>query len=162
MGQFVGIGQPVPNEPFYPSAELSDADKAWVWGIGQSTRIVARGLDIPMDELRLTKKEFGRSKQEQEQEQDMVLQPSELKVAKGTTARMRWSFTAFSDGKPLYVLINEQTTRLDIGDDWRVVIEESPRIQCEFGLQADPPDVAALNAARAVSFLPRIVTAPPA
>ncbi|PAU86061.1 dihydrodipicolinate reductase [Pseudomonas sp. WN033] len=167
LGQFVGIGQPVPDSAFDPKAEPAEVDKLWMWGIAQSARIVALGLGIPMDDLRLTNKEYGRSVQ------DMVLEPSGLKVAKGTAAGVRWTFTAFSRGEPFYQLINEQTTRLDIGGDWRaaadtpnwrVVIEGSPSIQCEFSLQADhsgPDDVASLNAARAVNFLPRIVAASP-
>jgi len=94
-------------------------------------------------------------------------------VAKGTAAGVRWTFTAFSNGKPFYELINEQTTRLDIGPGWRdteempnwhVAIEGSPNIQCDFSVRADPeaPDpVAALNAARAVNFLPRVAAAAP-
>ncbi len=167
MGQYLGIGQPLPEAPFDPSEAPSEIDRLWMWGIAQSAALVAQGLGVVMDELRLTNKEFGASKA------DMVLQPSELAVAKGTVAGVRWTFTAFADDQPFYELINEQTTRLDIGTgwrdsehapNWRVVIEGSPTIQCELGLVADPdePDhVAALNAARALNFLPRIAVAAP-
>jgi hypothetical protein len=167
MGQYVGIGQPLPATPFDASAEPSEIDRMWMWGIAQSASLVAQGLGIVMDELRLTNKEYGASRA------DMVLQPSGLAVAKGTAAGVRWTFTAFSGGKPFYELTNEQTTRLDIGPgwrdseempNWRVVIEGSPTIQCEFSLRPDPeaPDhVAALNASRALNFLPRIAAAAP-
>ncbi|MBB2497407.1 dihydrodipicolinate reductase [Aquipseudomonas ullengensis] len=167
MGQYLGIGQPLPAAAFDPSAAPSEIDKLWMWGIAQSAALVAQGLGVAMDELRLTNKEFGASPA------DMVLQPSGLAVAKGTAAGVRWTFTAFTGGQPFYELINEQTVRLDIGagwrdvedaPNWRVVIEGSPTIQCELGLVADPaaPDhVAALNAARALNFLARIAAAAP-
>lgn len=167
LGQYLGIGQPVPEKPFDPSAELSQIDNMWMGGIRQSANLVAQGVGVVMDDLRLVDKEYGRSTA------DIVLQPSGLKVAKGTVAGVRWTFRAFSNGKPFYELTNEQTTRLDIGPGWRdredlpnwhVVIEGTPTIHCDFGLQADaeaPDPVAALNAARAVNFLPRVAAAPP-
>ncbi|PZR70126.1 MAG: dihydrodipicolinate reductase [Stutzerimonas stutzeri] len=167
MGQYLGIGQPLPDAPFDPAAAPAEIDRLWMWGIAQSAALVAQGLGGVMDELRLTNKEFGPSKA------DMILQPSGLAVAKGTAAGVRWTFTAFTQGTPFYELVNEQTTRLDIGPgwrdtqqalNWRVVIEGSPSIQCELGLlaEADAPDhVAALNAARALNFLPRIAAAAP-
>jgi len=167
MSRYLSIGQPFPDKPYDSSAQLADIDKIWMWGIEQSARLVAQGLGIPMDELRLTNKEYCRCTE------DMVLQPSGLKVAEGAVAGVRWTFTAYSEDRPFYILVNEQTTRLDIGGDWRaeenipnwrVVIEGNPRIECQFSLQADPngPDeVAALNAARAVNFLPQVIAAPP-
>ncbi|QIE89785.1 dihydrodipicolinate reductase [Pseudomonas nitroreducens] len=167
MGQYLGIGQPMPECPFDPSAEPGEIDRLWMWGIAQSAALVAQGLGITLDELRLTNKEFGAARS------DMLLQPSGLRVPKGSVAGVRWTFTAFSGGRPFYELSNEQTTRLDIGpgwrdseqlSNWRVVIEGSPTIQCELGLLAAPdsPDhVAALNAARALNFLPRLAEAAP-
>lgn len=167
MGQYLGIGQPLPEAPFDPSAAPSEIDRLWMWGIAQSAALVAQGLGVTMDELRLTNKEFGASKA------DMVLQPSGLAVARGAVAGVRWTFTAFTAGVPFYELVNEQTTRLDIGPgwrdaektlNWRVVIEGSPTIQCELGLLAHPDapnHVAAMNAARALNFLPRIAAAAP-
>lgn len=167
LGRYVGIGQPIPSRPFDPAAELSEVDRMWMWGIGQSASIVAQGLGIEMDELRLVNKEYGACSE------DMVLHPSGLSVPKGSAAGVRWTFTAYSKGVPFYTLVNEQTTRLDIGGDWRalestpnwrVVIEGSPTIECEFRLQAEPggpDDAALLNAARAVNFLPRIAAARP-
>lgn len=95
-------------------------------------------------------------------------------IKAGTPAGVRWTFTAYSNGQPFYELVNEQTARLDLGGDWRsnttdpnwrVEIEGTPRIVCTFDL---PPGdgheldhVAALNAARSVAALPRIVAGPP-
>jgi hypothetical protein len=165
LGQYVGIGQPIPPGAFNPAADLSEVDRMWMWGIGQSASIVAQGLGITLDELRLTNKEYGACTE------NMVLQPSGLSVPEGSAAGVRWTFTAYSGGQPFYTLVNEQTTRLDIGGDWRaseatpnwrVTIDGSPTIQCEFSLQSDeagPDDAALLNAARAVNFLPRIAAA---
>jgi hypothetical protein len=162
LQQGLGFGVPVD-----PSGELSGTDQAWLWGIGQSAQIVARGLGIPCSEVRLTNKEYALAPE------DMVLQPSGLKIAEGTPAGVRWTFSAFSGDDEFYRLINEQTARLDCGEgwrtsekepNWRVLIEGSPSITCEFSaVHSDegPDPVAALNAARAVNFLPRIAAAAP-
>lgn len=170
--------------PHYPSADQltmgigfglevdaqagpSPVDLAWQWGIGQSAQIVASGLGIPYDEVRLTAKEYGVSPV------DMRLQPSGVEIRAGTAAGVRWTFTAFSQGRPFYELVNEQTARLDLGEGWRaseaepnwtVRIEGTPTIQCSVDLPAgahgELDHVAALNAARSVNCLPRIVAAP--
>jgi 4-hydroxy-tetrahydrodipicolinate reductase len=139
----------------------------WLWGIEQSARIVAAGLGIPFDDVRITGKEFGLSPE------DMVLEPSGLRVAKGTPAGVRWTFTAFSRGTAFYELVNEQTARLDLGEgwrsseedpNWRVLIEGTPSIACQIGFpdeEAGTDQGSALNAARAVNFLPRIAAAAP-
>jgi hypothetical protein len=161
----MGIGFGVPVDP---EGGLSAVDQAWIWGIGQSAQIVAAGMGIPFDEVRITDKQYGLSPE------DMVLEPSGLHIKAGTPAGVRWTFTAYSNGRPFYELVNEQTARLDLGGDWRsntrdpnwrVEIEGTPRILCTFDL---PPGdaheldhVAALNAARSVAALPRIVAGPP-
>jgi hypothetical protein len=163
LGHHLGFGQEVPPEPLDPNAPLSQADAGWLWGIGQSAQLIARGLGIAYDGVRLTNKEYGRSSS------DVVLQPSGLAVKKGSIAGTRWTFTAYSGGKPFYELVNEQTAELGLGDgwrqsedepNWRVVIEGSPSIEVVFGVTSSQPHVnhaAALNAARAVNMLPRIV-----
>jgi 4-hydroxy-tetrahydrodipicolinate reductase len=159
-----GLGFGVPVEP---GAGPSPVDEMWLWGIEQSARIVAAGLGIPFDEVRITGKEFGRSPE------DMVLEPSGLRVAKGTPAGVRWTFTAFSRGAAFYELVNEQTARLDLGEgwrsseqdpNWRVLIEGTPSITCQIGFPDEENGTdqgSALNAARAVNFLPRIAAAAP-
>jgi hypothetical protein len=163
-----GVGFGVASPPFDPTAELSVTDTMWLWGIKQSASIVAQGLGIPCDEVRITNKEYAPSPE------DMTLQPSGLHIAQGTPAGVRWTFTAFSGGEAFYELTNEQTARLDLGDgwrsdesaaNWRVRIEGTPSIVVEFGFphgETEEPDhVASLNAARATNFLPRIAAAEP-
>lgn len=80
----------------------------------------------------------------------------------------------YSEGEAFYQVVNEQTARLDCCEgwrtsvdepNWRVLIEGSPTVTAQFGFAPggdDEPDhVAALNAARAVNFLPRIAAAAP-
>jgi 4-hydroxy-tetrahydrodipicolinate reductase len=161
----LGLGFGVPAEE---SPELTAVDGQWAWGITQSAKIVAAGLGVPFDELRITDKQFGMSPE------DMTLSPSGLHIAAGTPAGVRWTFTAFSDGRPFFELVNEQTARLALGPgwratedepNWRVEIEGTPTIRCQLELPPGHDDdldhVAALNAARAVNFLPRIVAGPP-
>lgn len=167
LGFFVGFGQPIPDGPFDADAPLSEADQGWLWGIDQSARIVARGLGIEVESTRITNKEYAAAGE------DLVLQPSGLKVAKGTAIGVRWTFTAFSNGEPFYEVVNEQTGDLGLGPgwrqsedetNWRVRIDGSPSVEATFGVAGahDGPDhVAALNAARALNFLPRIVAAAP-
>jgi hypothetical protein len=167
LGHFLGFGEPIPEGPFDPEAELSFTDGSWRWCIDQSARIVAQGLGLPFDETRLTNKEYGVATR------DMVLEPSGLVIKKGTTAGARWTLTSYSDGKPFYQCINEQSAELGLGPDWRqstdepnwrVLIDGSPSVELTFGLPGshDGPDhVAALNAARAVALMPRIVKAAP-
>ncbi len=163
LGHHLGLGQPLPSEPFDPDKPLSEADAGWLWGISQSAQLVARGLGLAYDGVRLTKKEHGRASA------DAVLQPSGLPITKGSIAGTRWTFTACAGGKPFYELVNEQTAEFGLGADWRqtadepnwrVVIEGSPSIEVAFGVTSTPPHashVAALNAARAINLLPRIV-----
>lgn len=166
LGHHLGFGQDVPPEPPVPHAPPSAADAGWLWGIGQSAQLIARGLGIAYDGVRLTNKEYGRASS------DVVLQPSGLAIKKGSIAGTRWTFTAYSGGKPFYELVNEQTAELGLGDgwrqsedepNWRVAIEGSPSIEVVFGVTVSHPHashVSALNAARAVNLLPRIVATP--
>jgi hypothetical protein len=165
LGEFLGFGQEIPDSVDL-DGELSFADQSWQWCIGQSAQIVAQGLGIPYDGTKLTKKEFGAATE------DMVLQPSGLEIKKGTIAGARWTLTSYSNGKPFYELVNEQSAVLGLGPDWRhspddpnwrVVISGSPDVEIQLGLPGshDGPDhVAALNAARAVALLPRVAAVP--
>jgi len=161
LGHYLGFGQDMPPQAFDPDAPLSPADAGWLWGIGQSAQLVARGLGIAYDGVRLTNKECGASSA------DVTLQPSGLVVKQGSIAGTRWTFTAYSGAQPFYVLVNEQTAELGLGagwresaeaPNWRVLIEGSPSVEVSFGLPGahGPSHVAALNAARAMNMLPRI------
>jgi 4-hydroxy-tetrahydrodipicolinate reductase len=164
----LGIGvEPEPDAD--PSAGPSPADLGWLWGARQSAYLVGAGLGLDVSDVRLTRKEYAVTPE------DMVLSPSGLKVRKGTVAGVRWAHVAYSGDNPFYELVTEQTVRLGLGPgwresagepNWRVEITGMPDITCEFNLphdhDADELDpVAALNAARAVNFVPRLVEAAP-
>lgn len=163
LGNFLGFGDQIPDKPIDLDGELPFADASWEWCIGQSAQIVAQGLGIPYDRTKLTKKEFGAASQ------DTVLQPSGLVIKKGDVAGARWTLTAYSNGKPFYEVVNEQTAELGLGADWRqsvdepnwrVLVEGSPDVEVQLALPGshdDPDHVAALNAARAVACLTRVV-----
>jgi 4-hydroxy-tetrahydrodipicolinate reductase len=161
----LGLGFGVPPNP--DPTVLSAVDEQWLWGIRQSVRLVGEGLGVPVTDVAITKKEYGLSPQ------DMVLDPSGLRIAAGTPAGVRWTFTGFSGDEPFFEIVNEQTARLDLGEgwrtsadepNWRVEIDGRPSISCVVDLRheaggIDP--VAALNAARAVNFIPVAVAGPP-
>jgi 2,4-diaminopentanoate dehydrogenase len=104
--------------------------------------------------------------------EDMELIPSGLKVAKGTPAGVRWTYTAYTGDVPFFELVNEQTVRLGLGEGWRASVDEpnwrlevtgEPNIRATVALPDEGEGVApvsALNAARAVNFVPRLVAAP--
>jgi 4-hydroxy-tetrahydrodipicolinate reductase len=161
----LGLGFGVPADE---SPELTAVDDQWAWGIRQSAKMIAAGLGIGFDDLRITKKQYGMATE------DLLLEPSGLVIKRGTPAGVRWTFTAYSQGQPFFELVNEQTAQLGLGPgwrateeepNWRVEIEGSPRIVCTVQLAAGGEEnmdrAAALNAARAVNCLPRVVAGPP-
>lgn len=161
LGEFLGFGQEIP-ERIDLDGELTFADASWVWCIGQSAQIVAQGLGIPYDETKLTNKEFIAAPE------DLELEPSGLVIPKGHVAGARWTLTSYSNGKPFYELVNEQTAVLGVAPgwrassdepNWRVLVSGSPDIELQLGLphsHEGADHVAALNAARAVACLPRV------
>jgi hypothetical protein len=142
-------------------------DSLWLWGMRQSARMVADGLGLELDDVKITNKEYALAPE------DMVLEASGLHIPAGTPAGVRWTFTAYSGGRPFLEIVNEQVARLGLGPDWRqradepnwrVEIEGSPRICCEISAQPGEDGTdhsAALNAARAINFVPGIVAAAP-
>ena len=158
----LGIGV----EPDLTATEPSEVDKAWLWGIRQSAHLVGAGLGVPVTDVRLTNKEYAATPE------DMELSPSGLKVARGTPAGVRWTYTAYTGDAPFFELINEQTVRLGLGEGWRASVGEpnwrlevtgEPNIHATVSLPDEGEGVApvsALNAARAVNFVPRLVAAP--
>ena len=162
LSQGCGFGIPVQQQ-----TSGAMVDNLWLWGMRQSARMVADGLGLVLDDVKITNKEYALAPE------DMVLQASGLHIAAGTPAGVRWTFTAYSDGRPLLEIVNEQVARLALGPgwrqradepNWRVEIDGSPRICCELSAQPgeDGTDhAAALNAARAVNFVPGVVAAAP-
>jgi hypothetical protein len=158
----LGIG----TEPDLTATEPSEVDKAWLWGIRQSAHLVGAGLGVPVTDVRLTNKEYAAAPEK------MELIPSGLKVAKGTPAGVRWTYTAYTGDVPFFELINEQTVRLGLGQGWRASADEpnwrlevtgEPNIRCTVALPDEgegAAPVSALNAARAVNFVPCLVAAP--
>jgi 4-hydroxy-tetrahydrodipicolinate reductase len=166
----LGIGaEPAPAAAGSAAPTPSQVDLLWLWGIRQSAHLVGAGLGVEVTDVRLTAKEFAVSPE------DMQLSPSGLKVAKGTAAGVRWTFTAYTGDEPFFELVNEQTVRLGLGDGWRVSADEpnwrvevvgTPTITATMNLQHDSDNdavdpVSALNAARAVNFIPRVIEAAP-
>jgi 4-hydroxy-tetrahydrodipicolinate reductase len=160
----LGMGLPIPED-----SSPTEADQGWVWGIRQSAQIVAAGLGLELADVRVTKKEYAAALE------DTVLQPSGLAVKKGSIAGARWTFTAYTSGDgevPFYEVVNEQTVGLGLAPGWRVSedepnwtveIEGIPSVSCVFDLafDRDLEPVSALNAARAVNFIPVLVAAEP-
>jgi 2,4-diaminopentanoate dehydrogenase len=84
---------------------------------------------------------------------------------------VRWTYTAYTGDAPFFELINEQTVRLGLGEGWRATAAEpnwrlevtgEPNIHAAVSLPDEGEGVApvsALNAARAVNFVPRLVAA---
>jgi 2,4-diaminopentanoate dehydrogenase len=161
------LGLGIGTEPDPAAQNPSEVDQAWLWGIRQSAHLVGAGLGVPVTDVRLTSKEYAATPE------DMELSPSGLKVGKGTAAGVRWTYTAYSGDLPFFELVNEQTVRLGLGEgwrssasepNWRVELTGVPNIRCVVDLPDDGDGVApvsALNAARAVNFVPRLVAAPP-
>lgn len=162
LSQGCGFGIPVQQQ-----TSGAMVDNLWLWGMRQSARMVADGLGLELDDVKITNKEYALAPE------DMVLEASGLHIPAGTPAGVRWTFTAYSDGRPFLEIVNEQVARLALGPNWRqradepnwrVEIDGSPRICCELSAQpgVDGTDhAAALNAARAVNFVPGVVAAAP-
>lgn len=158
----LGIGADLDPDAPYPTP----VDEMWMWGIRQSAALVAEGLGVELTDLRLTNKEFAPSPE------DLELTPSGHKVRKGTPAGVRWTFTAFTGDIPFYQLVNEQTVRLGLAEGWRQSVDDpnwtvrvvgTPTVTATVALphgegEGDP--VSALNAARAVNYIPRLLAAP--
>jgi 4-hydroxy-tetrahydrodipicolinate reductase len=159
----LGIGQP--PDPDAPGLKV--VDEQWLWGIRQSAALVAAGLGVTLTEVRQTDKQLATTPA------DMTLVPSGLEVPAGTTAGVRWTWTAFSGDIPFFELVNEQTVRLGLGPGWRESLDEpnwqlsitgTPSLTATIDLphgEEGTDAVSALNAARAVNFIPRLLEAPP-
>jgi 4-hydroxy-tetrahydrodipicolinate reductase len=105
--------------------------------------------------------------------EDFILPGSGLEIKKGTAAGIRWTLVARAGGREFFRLVNEQSTRLDHGPDWRtslddpawrVEIDGDPSMVCTLGWQGTFEPGAAnhsLNAARAINVMTRLIEAPP-
>ncbi|MCB2049691.1 MAG: hypothetical protein KDE32_15930 [Novosphingobium sp.] len=161
--QSLGVG-------YYPGEwEFAEAmNSGFTWAIGQSARMVADGLGIEFEGIRMEKFEQVLAPE------DYVLPASGLEIRKGMVAGVRWTFIAqASGGRDFYWLVNEQSTRLDHGEGWRtnfddpawrVEIDGDPSIVSTFGWPSGTAPGKAcheLNAARAMNIVPRLIEAKP-
>jgi 4-hydroxy-tetrahydrodipicolinate reductase len=140
---------------------------AWLELMEQSSRMVAAGLGVPFEGITLENVEYAVTPE------DFVLPGSGLEIKKGTAAGIRWTLVARAGGRDFFRLVNEQSTRLDHGPDWRksldepawrVEIDGDPPMVCTLGWQgsADPGAAThSLNAARAINIMPRLIEARP-
>jgi hypothetical protein len=157
-----GFGVPVDQQTM-----AAAVDASWLWGLGQSAKMVADGLGMPLDDFRILNKEYAPSPE------DLELHPSGLKIPKGTPAGVRTAFAAYSGGRAFLQIVNEQTAHLGLGPgwrqtadepNWRVEVDGSPNLRCDIAATAGNDGVdhaAALNAARSLNFVPRVVEARP-
>lgn len=159
----LGFGEAIPDGQ---GSQADPVDEAWLGFIHQSALMVADGLGVALDDLRLTKKEFAAA------ESDLHLMPSGLRIAAGTIAGARWTFTGYTAGRPFYQLTNEQTAAVGLAPGWRETLEQAqwrveidgtPSIAVEFTSSAGAgfgKGTVELNAARAVNVIPSLVAAP--
>jgi 4-hydroxy-tetrahydrodipicolinate reductase len=136
----------------------------WGRGLRQSAAMVADGLGLPFDDLVVSHRELAPAPA------DLYLEASGYTVRKGTVAGVHWQFNGLSGGRAFYQVNVEMTVALNLGagwradaaePNWRIEIDGTPSLQCDLSLR-DPigSGIVALNAARAVNAVPRIVEAP--
>lgn len=144
-------------------------DAIWLTAQSESAKLVAAGLGAAYGQTTISTREFALTPVE------ITLESSGLTVPAGTVAGVRWTFTTTTaEGYPFLDVVNEQTVALGLGAGWRQQIDEPnwtvevdghPSIRCQLELTAgtdQPVDSSpALNAARAVNFIPQLVAAAP-
>jgi len=158
----LGVGEPAGEGPYVERINMGLTN-----AIGQSSRMVAKGMGLNWEGIRLENVEYALAPE------DFVLPASGLEIGKGMAAGIRWTLVARADGREFFRLVNEQSTRLDHGTDWRQTMEEpawrveidgDPSIVCTFGWpEGTQPGKAChdLNAARAMNIIPRLIEAKP-
>jgi hypothetical protein len=162
MQRGLGIGLAPGANPFAEqlNAGITNA-------IGQSARLVADALKLEFESIELVKVDYALAPHR------VVLEPSGLIIEEGAVAAVRWSWLARANGRDFYRMSNEQTTMLGLGEGWRTTYDEpayrveidgDPSMYCTLGWpQGSSPASSnyALNAARAMNVMPRLVAAPP-
>jgi 4-hydroxy-tetrahydrodipicolinate reductase len=160
--QSLGVGFPAGKGP-----HVDFINFAMTNSMEQSSRMIARAIGANWESITLENVEYALAPE------DFVLPVSGLEIRKGMAAGIRWTIVARADGREFYRLVNEQSTRIDHGPDWRqnyqdpawrVEIDGDPSIVCTFGWPdgTDPGKACHdLNAARAMNIIPRLVEAKP-
>lgn len=162
LHQYLTIGMSLEH------ARQNDAvDALWLTAQTQSAKLVAAGLGVDYGATVISAKEHAVTAV------DLELESSGLAVPAGTVAGIRWAFTTTTaDGTAFLDVVNEQTVAIGLGDDWRadldepnwtITIDGTPSMTCQLGLagSGEADAASALNAARAINFIPQLVAAQP-
>jgi 4-hydroxy-tetrahydrodipicolinate reductase len=162
MQRGLGIGLPPGGHPF-----IEQLNTGFTNTIGQSARLIADQLGVEYEGIRLLQVDYGVAPHR------VVLEASGLVIEEGTVANVRWTWMARANGRDFYRMSNEQSTILGLGDGWRETYDE-PAYRVEVDGDPDiyltmgwPPGSIpatanyALNAARAMNVMPRLVAAKP-
>lgn len=160
--QSLGVGLPAGEGPY-----VDRINAGMTHAMEQSSRMVARAIGATWESITLEDVEYAIAPE------DYVLPVSGLEVPRGSAAGIRWTISARADGREFFRVVNEQSTRLDHGPDWRtsladpawtVEIDGDPPIVCTFGWPVGTEPGKAchdLNAARALNVIPRLIEAEP-
>jgi len=153
----MGFGKPMDHV----SLLLTPGSLSFAWG--GTIQILAEGLGLVLDEVREV---FER------RPAVAPIRIGEHVVEPGTMAALRFEVQGIVDGKP--VLVVEHVTRLDdaLAPEWpsghgsyRVLIEGTPRMRCEFEFEDEKGDHAVggvvLTATRVVNAIPAVCEAAP-
>ena len=155
----MGFGKPMDHTPIL----LMPSVLSLAWG--GTVRLLADGLGLTLDEIRETYEKRAA-------DETFTTKPGT--VEKGTMAGLRFEVQGVVAGKPRVIV--EHITRMhnDIAPDWpappgkggyRVIIEGSPNITCEFMLEGDGGDENSggliVTAMRLVNAIPAVVAAKP-
>lgn len=170
--EILGFGQPPEYQAFAAQPGM------FAFGWGPVLHQLAAGLGVKIDDI--------------EESNERVPAPESFDtptghIAAGTIAAMRSTLTGYVDGKPTFVLDHVTRMRDDIAPDWpqphisippkdlgygqasgrglyRVEIEGSPTMRCEFEMAEDADhDLGAriAGASRMVNAIPAVCAAPP-
>lgn len=170
--EILGFGQPPEYQAFAAQPGM------FTFGWGPVLHQLAAGLGVKIDDI--------------EESNERVPSPESFDtptghIAAGTIAAMRSTLTGYVDGKPTFVLDHVTRMRDDIAPDWpqphisippkdlgygqasgrglyRVEIEGSPSMRCEFEMAEDADhDLGAriAGASRMVNAIPAVCAAPP-
>lgn len=155
----MGFGKPIEHTPIL----LAPGVLTLAWG--GVVRMIADALGVALDEVR-------ESYEKRPAPETFAIPPGT--VGKGTMAGLRFEVRGIVGGEPRIVVEHVTRLREDVAPDWpappgvggyRVVIEGSPRVQCELTLAGDDGDENSggliATAMRLVNAIPAVCAAPP-
>jgi hypothetical protein len=155
----VGFGHPCGDVTGFDSS----IDRGWAGALRQSAHMVADGLGVDLEEFGITAKEVVPAPE------DLHLANSGVTIEEGTVAGVRWQFTGTVAGRPFYQMHVEMTVALGLAPGWRTNVEQAnwrieldgiPDLVAEITVPVPVgPGIIALNAARAVNSVSRVVEA---